>query len=96
MTMQVRFDERASVYRDCRWCLGRGCLYCKAEADEAYKAAFPNGPQPIATFPNTPEGMAAAKQAIGADAIAKAFDEGGGGVAEIIDNIPPDYRGGSR
>lgn len=83
---QLRFDEQRSVYRDCKWCQGRGCLYCKAEADKAYKAEFPDGPRPIATFPNTPDGMAAAKEAIGADAIRKAFGPGGRGVAEIIEN----------
>jgi hypothetical protein len=83
----MRFDEQRSVYRDCRWCVGRGCLYCKAEADKAYTAAFPNGAQPIATFPNTPEGMEAARKTIGIEAIRKAFGPGGGGVSEIIKNV---------
>lgn len=57
----MRYDERTERYRDCRWCQGRGCLYCKAEADKAYKAMFPDGPQPIATFDTTtPEGQKAA------------------------------------
>lgn len=56
----MRYDDTKEVYRDCRWCKGRGCLYCKAEADKAYKAAFPEGPKPIATFDNTPDGIAAA------------------------------------
>lgn len=81
----MRFDEQRSVYRDCRWCSGAGCLYCKAEADRAYKAAFPDGPVPIATF--TAEELQAAKEAIGADAMCKAFGPGGGGVAEIIENV---------
>jgi hypothetical protein len=54
----MRYDERTERYRDCRWCMGRGCLYCKSERDKAYKAAFPDGPKPIATFENTPEGLA--------------------------------------
>jgi hypothetical protein len=58
----VRYDPQRETYRDCRWCRGRGCLYCKSEADKAYKAAFPNGPQPIATFDtSTPEGLEAAR-----------------------------------
>jgi len=57
----VRYDEEKEVYRDCRWCKGRGCLYCKSEADKAYKAAFPDGPKPIATFENTPEGIESLK-----------------------------------
>lgn len=75
-----------NAYRNCRWCGGRGCLYCEAEADKAYKAAFPDDPKPIATFPNTPEGRAAAGRAIGAEALRKAFGPNGGGIAEIIDN----------
>jgi hypothetical protein len=75
------------VYRDCRWCQGRGCLYCKSEADKAYKAEFPDGPKPIATFDlSTPEGIAAARRVIGPEALAKAFGPGGGGVAEIEAN----------
>jgi hypothetical protein len=84
----MRYDGHK--YRDCRWCHGTGCLYCEKEADKAYKAAFPDGPQPIATFQNTPEGLAAAKQAIGADALKKAFGPGGGGIAEIMKNIAKD------
>jgi hypothetical protein len=53
----MRYDPQREIYRDCRWCQGRGCLYCKDEADKAYKAAFPDGPKPIATFDtSTPEG----------------------------------------
>jgi hypothetical protein len=84
----LRFDPQRSVYRDCRWCQGRGCLYCESEADKAYKAAFPNGPQPIATFDmTTPEGVAAARAAIGPDALRTAFGPGGGGIAEVLGNI---------
>jgi hypothetical protein len=86
--MRARFDEQRSIYRDCRWCQGRGCIYCKAEADKAYKAAFPDGPQPIATFDiSTPEGAEAARNAIGADAITKAFSEGGGGISEVLESL---------
>lgn len=81
----MRFDGHR--YRDCRWCHGAGCLYCESEADKAYKRAFPDDPTPIASFPNTPEGMAAARQAIGREAIEKAFGPDGGGIAEIIQNI---------
>lgn len=37
-------------YRDCKWCHGRGCNFCEAEADKEYKRQFPDGPKPIATF----------------------------------------------
>lgn len=46
------------AFRDCRWCRGKGCVYCESEANKAYKAAFPDGPKPIATFDlTTPEGV---------------------------------------
>lgn len=62
----VRYDERTERYRDCRWCQGKGCIYCKSEADKAYKAMFPDGPQPIATFDlTTEEGKKAARDFIG-------------------------------
>lgn len=82
--MQPRFDGHR--YRDCRWCGGRGCLQCESEANKAYKAAFPDGPKPIATF-KLPEEIDAARDAIGAEAIRKAFGAGGGGIGEIIGNI---------
>jgi hypothetical protein len=85
--MQVRYDDARKIYRDCRWCHGKGCLYCESEADKAYNAAFPDGPVPIATFDNTPEGIAAAKAVIGSDAITKAFGLGGGGMAEFLSNL---------
>jgi hypothetical protein len=92
----MRYDDQREVYRDCRWCQGRGCLYCKAEADKAYKAAFPNGLQPIATFNiSTPEGLERAKGAIGIDAIRKAFGPGGRGVEEVAENANKPENGGA-
>jgi hypothetical protein len=74
-------------YRDCKWCGGRGCVYCEAELDKEYKRQFPDGPKPIATFKtDDPVDLARAVKAIGGDALAKAFGDGGGGVQEIINN----------
>lgn len=57
--LKVRYDERSERFRDCRWCSGRGCLYCQSEADKAYKAV---PTEPIATFDTTtPEGQQAAR-----------------------------------
>ena len=82
----MRFDGKR--YRDCRFCMGRGCLYCEAEADRAYKRDFRDGPKPIATFDmTTPEGVEAARKAIGREAMEQAFGPGGGGIAEILENI---------
>jgi hypothetical protein len=54
----MRYDDRRQIYRECRWCRGRGCLYCKAEADKAYENV---SKEPIATFDmTTPEGQQAA------------------------------------
>lgn len=48
--MQPRYDEQKSIYRDCRFCGGKGCFACPGEAAKAYKKEFPNGPEPIAVF----------------------------------------------
>lgn len=84
--MSARFNGHR--YRDCRWCGGNGCLACPSEADKAYKAAFPDGPKPIATFDiSTPDGAEAARKAIGPDALQKAFGASGGGLSEILENL---------
>lgn len=65
MSTEPQFQPRYEPgrYRDCQWCGGRGCAACDGEAEKDYKKAFPNGPQPIATFNiDTPEGMADAKK----------------------------------
>ena len=45
------------VYRNCRFCSGRGCLACSGEADRDYKREFPNGPEPIAIIKATDPGL---------------------------------------
>lgn len=88
MSIQMRYDEKRGIYRDCRWCGGRGCIYCPGEADAEYKRQFPDGPKPLATFKtDDPKDMEKAKECIGAKAIDKAFGPGGGGVGEIIENL---------
>ena len=57
--MQPRFDAERNIYRDCKWCGGKGCMCCKSEAEKEYKRQFPDGPKPIATFRrDDPEAMA--------------------------------------
>ena len=46
----MRYDPSTGIYRDCRWCNGRGCVSCQIEADKEYNRQFPDGPKPIATF----------------------------------------------
>ena len=43
--MQARFEN--GIYRDCKWCEGKGCLACRAEADKEYARQFPDGPKPL-------------------------------------------------
>lgn len=50
MSFQPRFDEQRGIYRDCKWCGGKGCLACPGEAEKEYKRQFPDGPKPIASF----------------------------------------------
>jgi hypothetical protein len=56
--LRPRYDEEKGIYRDCKWCHGAGCNFCPGEAEKEYKRQFPNGPEPVATFPATKEGMA--------------------------------------
>lgn len=86
--IQVRYDEERQIYRDCRFCGGKGCLACPGEADKDYRASFPDGPRPTAVFKiNDPEDMEIARETIGRKALEKAFGPGGGGVEEIIENL---------
>jgi len=71
----MRYDVETQIYRDCPWCHGKGCLACPEEADKEYKRQFPDGPKPIATFPNTPEGKAAAFELI--NRLASGIDDEG-------------------
>ena len=51
---QPRYDPVRKIYRDCKWCGGKGCLSCEGEADKAYKREFPDGPKPILTLDREP------------------------------------------
>ena len=73
---QPRFDEARDIYRDCPWCGGAGCIFCKQEADKAYKRQFPDGPQPIAVFQrDNPADMARLSAVLSAAGIADATQE---------------------
>lgn len=78
-------------FRSCMWCYGKGCMCCEQEAkkllaerEAEYARQFPNGPECV-TIPMEKIGLA--KDAIGADALIKAFSKGGGGVNEVFDNL---------
>jgi hypothetical protein len=51
MSFQPIFDETRGIYRDCKWCGGKGCLACPGEAEKEYASQFPDGPKPILTIP---------------------------------------------
>lgn len=89
----MRFDGHR--YAGCRWCRGRGCLQCEGEARKAYRAAFPEGPKPIATFRlDDPADMERARRLLGPDALRRHFGPGGGGTASFEASLraeqPPD------
>lgn len=86
--MKIRYDEEKGIYRNCKFCGGEGCLACPTEADKAYREVFPDGPKPIATFTvDEPKELIRLRKACGKDALDKAFGPGGGGVAEIMENL---------
>jgi hypothetical protein len=52
------------------------------ELDAGYRAAFPDGPKPIATFRlNNPEDVERAKAVLSPEALAKFFGPNGGGMS---------------
>ena len=86
--MEVRYDEKRQIYRDCRFCEGSGCLACQAEADKEYKRQFPDGPKPIITArSDNAEELERMKKVIGKEALSEAFGPGGGGMATILKKI---------
>jgi 2-methylcitrate dehydratase PrpD len=99
MAFQPLYDEERQIYRNCRWCRGRGCVSCKIEADKEYARQFPNGPQPILSVKlDDGEGMeklAAILRPEGIDSAAeeaqqraKAFLSRTAGVAEFCGATP--------
>lgn len=87
----MRYDEKRGIYRDCKWCGGKGCLACPAEADKEYKRQFPDGPKPIAQFSTADiEGGALGlfKSIFGLDAIMAAKAEGESLAVKMVDERP--------
>lgn len=86
MAFQERFAN--GIYRDCRFCRGKGCLACPKEADAEYKRQFPDGPKPIATFKtDDPADMEVLRGTLGMEALRKAFGEGGGGMSDVYEGL---------
>lgn len=61
---EMRYNEEKGIYRDCKWCEGRGCILCPEEAEKDYKKLLVDGkPEPIVTFDTTTiDGQVAAKE----------------------------------
>ena len=79
--------EYVGAFEGCSWCGGRGCNQCPHERKKAQKAFDESFGQPIATFKtDNPEDMKLAREAIGVDALQKAFGPKGDGVQEIERN----------
>jgi len=72
--------QGSGAFRDCRWCLGRGCLYCQEE----YEKEAVRRSKPIFTASiDDPKDMAALRRVIGSEALQRAFGPGGGGIEEV-------------
>lgn len=64
------------------------CPYCRDRFDAAYAAAFPNGPQPIATFRlDDPASVEKARAILGPDNLTRVFGSDGGGIAELEEQL---------
>lgn len=90
--MTPLFDEKRGIYRDCKWCGGKGCLACPGEADKEYKRQFPDGPKPILTITAAQLGnkpfMETIKGLIGPAAIMAAKEAGAKRAAQKVDSNP--------
>lgn len=89
--LEVMFDYEVGKFGRCRFCRGAGCPGCDAEAQrvygelqDEYEKRFPDGPECV-TIPR--ERIGDAKDAIGADALQRAFGPNGGGVSEVFDKL---------
>ena len=74
------------AFPGCSWCGGNGCLQCDEERRKAQELAM----QPILSFKleesEDPTLGPMIRDAIGAEALQRAFAPGGGGIAEIQRN----------
>jgi hypothetical protein len=88
----MRYDEQRGIYRDCKWCGGKGCLACPGEAEKEYNRQFPDGPKPIATFSTESLGeggvLGLLESLLGPKAIESAESEAGRRAAMVISKNP--------
>lgn len=101
MYHQPRYDAEKKIYRDCRFCQGRGCIACPGEADKAYQAecggavtlakvGLSGGPQPILTLKKDelPVAMKVLKPIIGPKGMMAAKAEGARRARKMIEENP--------
>lgn len=76
----------SNAYYNCKWCKGKGCLFCDTEK----KKDFPQGNAPykpiFSAKIDNPKDMEALKKVFGYDALNHAFSPEGEGIAEIERN----------
>ena len=82
---QERFAN--GIYRDCKWCGGKGCLACPQEAEKEYKRQFPNGPRPLVTIPIGDFDRLEISESTGGPSMRDAHGEIGVFAARILDLI---------
>lgn len=73
-----------NAYQNCKFCLGRGCLACDGEREKDRELAT----EPLfVADPNDPCDMALLENAIGAEAIDRAYGPDGRGAKELWTNL---------
>lgn len=85
----MRYDEERGVYRDCKWCGGKGCLSCPSEADKAYKAAFPDGPKPVFEITRAELDRAEIEETTGGATVEATHGALGALVRDVLSMLPP-------
>ena len=80
---RVDRTQLKGAFAGCKWCHGSGCMCCDSEREKAIQRAQ----QPILSFTHDelddPTMGPLIKNAIGAEALQKAFGPGGGGMQEV-------------
>lgn len=87
MSFQPRYDEDKRIYRDCKFCGGKGCLACPGERDKEYKRQFPDGPKPLLTIKTEDFDKFAISEATGGPSIEDAHGQLGRLVESIFTQI---------
>lgn len=86
MRHDKNYTQLKGAYHGCSWCGGRGCNQCDIEAEKAFKRMQ----EPMISVTHEeledPEMLAAFRDAVGMEALQKAFGPDGGGMQEVALN----------